>query len=238
VENLPNIGRVFFGVAIAVMGLQTIVDCAFPYMLIPPQPSWRLDIPIVTYFFGALLTAAGLCIILNRQTRPASLFLGGLLALVFAFYYLPYQFVATDFMNLHSWEDAEKELDLACGAFIVAGFFVRGSSLLFALTMITYGIFHFQLAAGVAEYIPSWIPVRLFWAYLAGAALIASGVAIITRIKVELAAFLLGTMILIWFLILHMPRVITSTPADLSSEISSACLALAYCGIAYMLIKR
>ncbi len=38
-KNLPNAGRIFFGVAIAVMGIQTIIDCEFPYMLIPPEPS-------------------------------------------------------------------------------------------------------------------------------------------------------------------------------------------------------
>ncbi|MEJ0029892.1 MAG: hypothetical protein WDO15_05770 [Bacteroidota bacterium] len=135
-------------------------------------------------------------------------------------------------------ENAEKELDLACGALILAGFLVEWNKSLFALTIISYGIFHFQLADGVAEYVPSWIPARLFWAYFAGAALVAAGVAILVRIKVDLASFLLGSMILIWFLVLHMPRVIMSTPADLASEISSACLALAYSGDSVYVNKK
>ena len=246
-------GRIFYGVAIAVMGIQTVIDRAFPYMLIPPKLSWRPNVAAIPYFFGALLAAAGLCIIFKKRTHTVSLLLGGLLMLVFVFYYLPFQFMATNFTTFHEWENAEKELDLACGAFIAAGLFVEISKspvtaflsklipvapILYAITIISYGVFHFQLAPSVAEYVPAWVPARLFWAYFAGAALVASGLAIIVRIKMELAAFLLGTMIFIWFAVLHMPRVIMSPPEYLASEISSACLALAYSGIAFMIAAR
>lgn len=241
-KSLTDLGRVFYGVSIAVLGIQTVIDHAFPYMLIPPKLSWRPDVLIVPYFFGTLLAVAGLCIIFNKKARLVSLLLRGLLLLVFVFYYLPFQFVVTDFTQLVSWENAEKELDLACGAFIVAGLFgetnySRIAKIVFAITIVCYGIIHFQHAEGVADYVPSWVPARLFWAYFAGAALIASGVGIIFKIRAELAAFLLGTMIFTWFVILHMPRVIMAEAAYLPSEISSACLAFAYSGIAFMIAK-
>lgn len=245
-KYISDCGRIFFGISIAVMGIQTVVDHAFPYMLIPPKLSWRPEAVFVAYFFGTLLALSGLCIIFNKKTRLASLLLGGLLTLVFVFYYLPFQFIVTEFSQIVNWENAEKELDLACGAFIVAGLFdetrlsgiTRIATILFAITIISYGIIHFQHAKDVANYVPSWVPARLFWAYFAGAALIASGAGIILKIKIELAAFLLGTMIFIWFAILHVPRVIVSEAAYLPSEISSACLALAYSGIAFMIAKE
>jgi hypothetical protein len=40
-------------------------------------------------------------------------------------------------------------------------------------------------------------------------------------------------MIFIWFIILHIPRVITSSSADMGGEVTSAFLALAYSGIAF-----
>ncbi|HEX8061319.1 MAG TPA: hypothetical protein VF473_10310 [Cyclobacteriaceae bacterium] len=244
--KLSHLGRVFFGISIAVMGIQTVVDRAFPYMLIPPKLSWRPDAAIVPYFFGTVLAVAGLCIVFNRKTRQASLLLAGLLALVFVFYYLPFQFIVTDYTQLVNWENAEKELDLACGALIVAECFsdkdttrlLTIASVLFAITIISYGIIHFQHATAVADYVPSWVPARLFWAYLAGAGLLASGISMVINVKKDLAAFLLGVMIFIWFVVLHVPRVITAEAKFLPSEISSACLALAYSGIAFMIARK
>src|SRR5690242_15248662 len=114
-KTLTDLGRVFYGVSIAVLGIQSVIDHAFPYMLIPPKLSWRPDSLIVPYFFGTLLAVAGLCIVFNKKTRLVSLLLGGLLLLVFVFYYLPFQFIVTDFTQVVNWENAEKELDLACG---------------------------------------------------------------------------------------------------------------------------
>jgi uncharacterized membrane protein len=249
-KNLSDAGRIFFGLSIAVLGAQTVLDHAFPYMLIPPKLSWRPDAPFVAYFFGTLLALSGLCIVFKLQTRFVSLLLGGLLMLVFVFYYIPFQFSVTDFTQLVQWENAEKELDLACGAFIVAGCFAESDNtsiakflsklipiapILFGITILCYGIIHFQHADAVADYVPAWVPARLFWAYFAGAALIASGVAIILKRKWELAGLMLGIMIFIWFAVLHVPRVVTAEAAYLPSEISSAMLALSYSGIAFMI---
>jgi hypothetical protein len=106
---------------------------------------------------------------------------------------------------------------------------------LFSIPIISFGILHFLYAKDVADYVPSWVPARLFWAYFCGAALIGSGLAIILKIKSVLAAALLGIMILIWFIILHVPRVIVSPVAYLGSEVTSALIALAYSGIALVI---
>ncbi len=82
--------------------------------------------------------------------------------------------------------------------------------------------------------VPSWIPFHLFWIYFAGIALLGSGIAIILKIKSGLVAALLGIMIFIWFIILHIPDVIDSSPIDLGDQVASAFLALAYSGIAFV----
>ena len=101
--------------------------------------------------------------------------------------------------------------------------------------MISFGILHFLYAKDVSDYVPSWVPNRLFWTYLAGTGLLVSGLAIILKIKPRLAATLLGAMIFIWFIILHIPRVIVSPVAYMGSEVTSALIALAYCGIAFVI---
>ena len=163
--------------------------------------------------------------------------------LVFCFYFIPYEFIATtNYMRLGAWENAEKELALCGGAFIVAGCFANSSMklfslgvILFCITILSFGIDHYLYATGVSDYIPSWIPNHMFWTYLAGTALIGSSLAILLKIKRQLAAILLGSMIFTWFIVLHIPKVIASHFADKGNEASSALLALAYSGTAFII---
>jgi hypothetical protein len=48
-------------------------------------------------------------------------------------------------------------------------------------------------------------------------------------------ATLLGAMIFIWVIILHIPKAIAASADDAGGEITSAFLALAYCGIAFVI---
>ncbi|HEY4832860.1 MAG TPA: hypothetical protein VIH61_09915 [Waddliaceae bacterium] len=153
-------------------------------------------------------------------------------------------------MHFGDWENADKELALSTGAFVIAGCFSKENknpligflrklnplgTILFSLTIISFGINHFLYAKDAADYIPSWVPNHMFWIYFAGLALIGSGVAIIFKIKPRLFATLLGTMIFIWVVILHIPKAIAAPIADQGGEVTSAFLALAYCGIAFVI---
>lgn len=249
--NLSNIGRVFYGIAIAAMGFQTIYYSDFPYMLIPPRHFWINGHVILVYVSGALLILAGACIVFEIKARPISLLSGSALLLIFCFYFIPYEFVASsNYMHFGEWENAAKELTLSSGAFVIAGCLSKENenplimflskliplgAILFSLTIISFGTNHFLYAKGAADYIPSWVPDRMFWIYFTGSALIGSGIAIILKIKLRVIAALLGTMIFIWVVILHIPKVIASPVTDKGGEVTSAFLALAYCGIAFVI---
>lgn len=230
-ENLSNIGRIFYGIAIAAMGLLTIYYRDFPYMLIPPH---HVLMNGLAYVSGILLFGAGGCIVFEKKLMPISLLLGVVLLLIFFFYYIPYEWHSGE------WENAAKELALAGGAIVAAGHrkWIRSGTVLFAITIISFGTDHFLYAKEAAGYIPSWIPGHLFWMYLTGSALLGSGMAIILKIKPRLAAALLGTMIFIWVVILHIPKAIGAPLAHNEGEVTSAFLALGYCGIAFMLAGK
>jgi uncharacterized membrane protein YphA (DoxX/SURF4 family) len=249
--TLSKIGRIFFGVAIAGMGFQTIYYHDFPYMLIPPKHSGIPGLTILAYISGVLLMISGACIAFDKKAKPVSLLLGIVLLLIFCFGFIPYQFVSNTFMNWGEWENAEKELALAGGAFVIAGCFsgknenslfailaklIPIGAIIFSLTMICFGTDHFLYAKDTADYMPSWVPYPMFWVYVAGTALLASGIAIILKIKRRLAATLLGIMIFIWVIILHIPKVIAApSSAEMRSELTSTFLALAYSGIAFVI---
>jgi hypothetical protein len=140
-------------------------------------------------------------------------------------------------LHLPDWENLAKVLSLVAGALALAkGKIGRFGAVLFAITIVDYGILHFMEAEEAASYIPAWIPWHLFWMYFCGAALIASGVAILIRTKQKLAAVLLGIMILTWFLILHIPRVAVAEAAAMDGELDSALFALAYGGTAWAIL--
>ena len=249
--NLFNIGRILYGLAMAGIGFQIIYYHDFPYWLLPPKHSWIPGLVIIAYIFGILFVLTGACIVFEKKTQTTSLLTGTLLLLVFCFYFIPYQFMASSrYMHLLQWENAEKELAFCSGAFVIAGCYSETNkktfyqslgkllpfgSILFSIPIISFGILHFLYAKDVADYVPAWVPARLFWAYFCGAALIGSGLAILLKIKSIPAATLLGIMIFIWVIILHIPRVVVSPVAYMGSEVTSALIALAYSGIAFVI---
>ena len=220
-------------------------------MLIPPNHLWIPGLVFIAYIFGAMLILAGACIVFKKKARTISLLLGAMLLLIFCFYFIPYEFISSsNYTHFGEWENAAKELALASGAFVIASCFpeknengltrflnkmVPFGAIFFSITIISFSVDHFLYANAAADYVPSWIPYHLFWMYFAGIALLGSGIAIILKIKIGLIAALLGTMIFIWFIILHTPRVIASPLADIGDEITSAFLALAYSGIAFVI---
>jgi uncharacterized membrane protein len=243
-----NIGRIFYGAAIAGIGLTTIYYKDFPYMLFLTQP---LQIPGLVYIIGFLFILVGASIVFDKKIRPVSFLFGSILFLIFCFNHIPYEF-GTDahYKNLLEWDNPGKELALAGGAFVVSGFFseknknivnrfrerlVPFGAFLFSLPIITFGILHLLYAKDVSTMVPSWIPRPVFWTYFAGIALLGSGISMILKIRTGLIAALLGIMIFTWFIILHIPRIINAPITDLEGEVTSAFLALAYSGIAFVI---
>ncbi|WP_426670415.1 hypothetical protein ACPPVU_04045 [Mucilaginibacter sp. McL0603] len=255
-EKLIKLGRIFYGLAIAGIGFQQIFYADFHPMTFPPQHAWLPGLAIWAYVTGAALIIVGGAIVFEKNARTVALVLGGIFFAIFCFYYIPYELIVDPYYkHLGEWGNAEKELALAGGAFVVAGSFhddhtnvqkkslliklleklVPFGSIFFSITMISFGIDHFLYTAGIATLVPAWIPNAIFWTYFAAVALIGAGIAIVFRIKLNIFATLLGTMILIWFIILHVPVSIAHPFTDKGNEVTSAFSALAFSGTAFVI---
>jgi uncharacterized membrane protein len=77
----------------------------------------------------------------------------------------------------------------------------------FAVPIAVFGTEHFLEARAMAKAVPSWIPGQLFWAYFVGAALICAAVSMVVKRYVGLSAALFGIMMLLFEVLLHIPRV-------------------------------
>lgn len=225
-KNLSGLGRVCYGVSIAVLGFLTLAYRDLPYMMVPPGQSWLNGF---SYILGTLILLAGLFIAVGKKIKLPALVLGTALMAFFCLFLVD----AKNYHHFGDGENAAKELALAAGAFIVAG--ARQWRVVYALTIISFSIDHFLYAHEAADYVPSWMPAHVTCLYVTGAALFCAGLAIIINVRIKLAATLLGAMILTWFVILHVPRIAMASRADLSGEVASAMLALAYGGIAWVI---
>jgi uncharacterized membrane protein len=115
-----------------------------------------------------------------------------------------------------------KGLTLGFGLFIIANSFIAGPSTgttkafirLMALAcpyfvglfLLVAGIQHFIFADFVNFLVPPWMPFVSFWTYFTGVALVAAGLGIITGFEKYWAARLSGCMVLVWVVVLHLPR--------------------------------
>jgi hypothetical protein len=254
-ERIIKAGRLFYGIAMAAVGVQQFFYGSFCLMLFP---SWPIDIPgvaIIAYIGSAALVGVGVAIVLEKRAREVSLVLGGVLLALFCFSYAPYEIIVDPYSkHLGSWTNALKELALSGGAFVVAGSFpeqesnhkesflinflekmIPFGSIFFSITMISFGIAHFLYVQFVSTLVPAWIPDHIFWTYFAAVALIGSGVAIILKIRLKAIGILLGTMIFLWFVFLHIPRAVADPFIQRGNEITSAFSALAFSGIAFVI---
>lgn len=250
--NRSTIGRLFFAISMVAFGIQQLLTGGF-VRLVPPLPAWVPTHSVWASLIGVILIAVGVAIGTGIKARRAAAVVGVLLLLALLFLHLPQ--VAANPLVGFVWTNPFKALAMLGGVIILAGALPekdagRSSFLarLFATLrplgplflggfLILGGVQHFVYADFVARLVPAWIPPEpRFWVYLTGITLIAGGVGILLPKTQRLAATLVGVMILLWVVLLHIPRAL----ADLSNagETAGVFEALALSGVAFILADR
>jgi uncharacterized membrane protein YphA (DoxX/SURF4 family) len=245
-ENLSKAGRLCFAISIVFFGAQYLLYGHFEGGL-PIVPPWTPGAPVLTYVLGTILIVAGLSIATLWHARYSAIFLGTLL--LFSFLFLHSLHASAILHNGTDRTRAFEGLTLSSIAFVLVGVLpLQGSffgsrtilkkpvifgRMLFAFSMVVFGAQHFMYAGFIATLIPAWIPFHLFWVYFTGTGFIAAGLCIVTGILAWLASMALGTMFLLWFLLLHAPRV-AAHPRN-GDEWTSAFVALAIAGGSFLL---
>jgi uncharacterized membrane protein len=228
-KKLAVVGRLFFAVCMVGFGIQNFYYTGFLKGL-ELTPEWAPWHTFWAYLDGALLIAGGVSIAIGVRARLGAM-------LVSAVYFGSVIFLRLPRIGLTIHDISERTvlfepLVIGCGAWLLA----RKSGwarILIGVSMIVFGIDHFVVLRFIATLIPSWIPFALFWSAFTGAAFIAAGVSIITRWRIRLASAMLGLMFFLWVVVVHAPR-IAASPHN-PNEWNSGLVALAICGVAWML---
>ncbi|MGB7434790.1 MAG: DoxX family protein [Candidatus Acidiferrum sp.] len=247
-EKILGSGRILFALCMAALGAENLV-CAHVQEKVLPVFPWLPPHPVLVYLAGLFLIAAGLAIAVGFRVRLASI----LLAI----------FLLVCELHVQSHRAAYTPLDLGvrttvfevaalCAAALTLAKMVsdRGESAerasvldrmllsgryLFALALLVFGIAHFLVGPHVAKLIPAWIPIRLIWAYFTGVCFVVAGVSIAIRWRDSVCAALLGVMFLLWFVVLHLPRILSHESAYQLNEWSSLFVALGLCGASWII---
>jgi hypothetical protein len=244
-EKIITKGLFLFGIAIGAFGVENLI-CAQLGLSVRGVP-WFPVHPLSAYITGTALLAAGLIIAASVRALLTATLLG-ILFLLYALL-LEAPKVAARPVSVSVRTVFFETLALCASALTLAATLqtaapvsrwdrlldklIRSGPRLFGVSSVIFGIDHFLVLAVVASLVPAWMHGGMFWAYFTGAAFVAAGISIVTRWMDQWGAFLLGLMFLLWFLLLHSPRVVSafrSHDPNAQNEWSSALIALGICG--------
>jgi uncharacterized membrane protein len=245
-DGLVTVGRFFFAIAMALFGVQYFIYASAMNRPIPGPP-WTPGAHWLAWLTGIALIAIAVSIATGKHSRLAAMLLGAALFLKILFLHLPG--LITQIHNPGPWTVTFELLALCGASFILANVtppdesttstgnlgssLATAGRLVFAIALVVFAVQHFLYARFIATLIPAWIPGHLFWAYFIGVAFVGAALAIAAKVQAKLAAILLGTMFVLWVLVLHLPRV-TASPRN-GNEVTSLFIALAMSGASFFL---
>jgi uncharacterized membrane protein YphA (DoxX/SURF4 family) len=240
-------GRLFFAIAMFFFGAQFLIFVSS--MSGPlPGPPWSRGVLFLDWLACVGFILAGVSIATGRMARLVAIVLGVVLLLYGLFRYVPA--LVEKVHDPGPWTVLFEILSMVGGAWVLAASFPadrRGSPprdsvvsrladvgrFLIAISLVVFAVQHFMYARFVATLIPAWIPARLFWAYFTGIAFVAAAISIATKRMLWMGATLLGTMFLLWVVLLHAPRVAGAVRNG--NEVTSLFVAVAMCGLSFVL---
>lgn len=217
---MTGTGHFLFSVGLAGLGILSLIsgDFAFSWQPVPAWLPWRENL---AHASGIILLVGGIGMLVKRIAGPFAL--GMTIYLLSWLFLLQAPRVAQAPGNVGMWLGFCENLVLVTGGWMLfvsllgpgdrmsIGFSgPRLGRLLFGVSCLVLGLSHFVYADGTASMVPMWLPDRLGFAYLTGAAHFAAGAGILFGTVPRLAAAMEAIMISSFVLLVHIPGVIAT----------------------------
>ena len=241
-------GPLFFALPMAVFAAQHYTEAKAVATLVP---SWIPGHLFWTYFVGTAVLAASASIALKKQARLAAILLAVLLIVFVLLLHIPR--IMADPRNVIAWAIALRDVAFSAGAMAFAGaqtenFKYQGANTLrtlarvfLSVSTIFFGVEHFlhpefMPAVDFDRSMPTWIPVPMFWSYLAGTAFLIAGTSLIVNRKTRPAATWLGIVVFLLVLFVYLP-ILVASPFDIDNGLNFFVSTLAFSGVALLVAK-
>jgi uncharacterized membrane protein len=219
-DKIVALCNLCFAIPLAVFGAEHLSGAQFIKDGVPSFIPWHL---FWAYFVGFALLAASLSIATKIQVRWSGLLFGIMMVLFVAMIHFPRALAnPTDRI---AWTIVIRELSFAGGAWVLAGYAMRGQGesqsklvtvgrVLIAIAALFFGVEHFLHPAGcpgvpLEKLTPAWIPARLLIGYVTGVFLLVAGASFLLTRKTRMAATYLGTWIVLLVMFIYVPILIT-----------------------------
>lgn len=187
-------------------------------------PAWVPRREGVAYASGIILLAGGAGLVIKGAARASARIL---LAYLAVWLLLRVPTLATAPLIEVNWQNAGELAVLVAGALVLSagavgageGQSVRRASgqpgiriarILFALSLLAFGLSHFVYAGQTTPLVPRWLPFRAGWTYLTGAAHIAAGLGVVLSIHPRLAAMMEAAMLSVFTVVVWVPAVLAA----------------------------
>ncbi|MGA8221263.1 MAG: hypothetical protein WB780_06370 [Candidatus Acidiferrales bacterium] len=215
-DRLITWGTIFMAVPLAMFGTDHL---ASPAPIKDIVPSWIPAHLFWTYLVGCALLAAATSLTLRKFVRLSSTLLGLMFFLFVCLMHIPN--ALADPKDRFAWQFVFRDITYAAAAWALAGLYSRASSpqqskwlilfgrIVIAIAAIFFAVEHFlhpEFAPGVSssETTPSWVPLPSLWGYIAGAILLAAGIALALNKKPRMAATTIGSLMTVLSLSLYL----------------------------------
>ncbi|MEJ1238022.1 hypothetical protein WBG78_07835 [Chryseolinea sp. T2] len=242
-----TIGRVFFGVGIAGLGIMHFFFPGIRPIILPELTDIPPGLSFIGYATGLMLTASGVLITIGRKFNTLSLVMGVVFAGLFVFGHLPWSLTSGSFNNY--WVDTNKMIALAGGFLVISTinsppynnnnrlmqWLERLAPLgkyLFAIMLYNFAIGHYNNLQGISNIVPKYIPFPQFWTYIGGVALMGSAISIFSGFKVRTIMLLLSLNLFIWLLMLHLYYTILYPEWNEGGNFVGSLTCMCFCGTA------
>lgn len=239
-------GQILFALGFAGLGILSLIyrDFALQWQPVPAGIAHRATLALGS---GALLLACGVAIPVKKLAPLATGILTAYLLVWVLLLHGPR--VLAHPTNVGVWNGLCESLALTAGGWtllallgsarhrglgrLLAAHGIRGGRLLFACTLLVFGLAHFVYADFTATLIPAWIPARLPLAYLTGAAHAAAGIALLAGIVPQVAATLEALMMSSFVVLVHLSAVAAQPRSH--EQWTALCVATALSGAAWLI---
>jgi len=209
-----TLGQLCVAISLVVFGVQHFIYGGFVATLVPAFMPGRL---FWAYFVGVAFFAAAGGILYKLMARPAATMLGVMFFLFVVLLHIPR--IIGNSTNGNEWTSGFVALAMCGGAWILANAapleerekadpFLGLGRYFFALAFVAFGIQHFLYAGFGAGLGPPWYLGGRLWACLFGAVFVGTGAGILLGQRARMAANLLATTLMLFFLLLYVPRII------------------------------
>lgn len=218
-----QLARILFALGMVSLGILALVygRLGLVWYSVPKWVPWPEGF---TYASGILLLSGGAGLLFQRTARLSACLLLSYLAL---WLLMRVPALAAAPLTAVLWENAAEIAVLVAGAWVLVarlsesregskGRFATGATglrtarILFALSLVAFGVSHFAYVGQTARLVPTWLPFPTGWAYLTGAAHLAAGLGVLGSIYPRLAATMEAAMLSVFTLLVWVPAILAA----------------------------